>query len=501
MLTLSGVLLGNAACQTMTERKMDELTKELDRRLSAVREEEKARREVEERKIKEEEARRDRSEKGRVAEERLATGDAKGALAVVEEVLAPLLEVKKDPSTGKEEKVAVGPAALEPAEHARLLLVKGNALEEIGRLDDAVLAYQEALKLDPANRGARRSLGRAFFSTKKYKQALEAWRAELADGSRDAKLLFLVGRARYEVGHADGLPQDMEAARVAFEQVLLERPSDVEAIQWLAAVAYETERYGDAERYYNAARRQSPLDAGDLEKLGRCSLALGNNARALDHFELAATLRPPSQELCFTLSRLSADLHFNARAAEWLARAYKNNPVEAPAEDRYKAGRLFVDGGRDDDALIWLTAIGERDAHFAESRSLLVKIHAAAGRLDDAITAYEGLRKVASRDGSAHLAAGGLYLRRAQLDMAADAYSRASSFPESKAESLAGLAEVSIAKRNLDGALFYYRKALEIRPGDARLMAQTERISEELAFRGPDQTSGASAAAAPAGSH
>ena len=50
------------------------------------------------------------------------------------------------------------------------------------------------------------------------------------------------------------------------------------------------------------------------------------------------------------------------RAAEWLARAYKSNPGEASSEDRYNVGRMFVEGGRDDDALIWLSALSEGDA-------------------------------------------------------------------------------------------------------------------------------------------
>src|SRR5262249_21660072 len=161
------------------------------------------------------------------------------ALKVVQTVFEPPPEVRKDPATKTEEKVVVPAPDLEPKEHADLLLLKGMALSGLSRSDEAVSALEEALKLDPTLRPARRELGNLFFGQKKYAQALEAWRPELAEGYRGAELLFKVGQAHYALGREGHDAGEIEAARLSMQSVLLERPNS-EVQRWLALLAYET---------------------------------------------------------------------------------------------------------------------------------------------------------------------------------------------------------------------------------------------------------------------
>jgi tetratricopeptide (TPR) repeat protein len=293
-----------------------------------------------------------------------------------------------------------------------------------------------------------------------------------------------VGQARYQLARSEGRPEELHAARLSFEQVLIEHPEDVEVVRWLATLAYETGRYGEAVAYLQTARAQSPFEAADLERLGNCYLALGDSTRAMDYLDLAAQMRPPSPELAKTLGDLHVQARFPGRGAEWLARAYQQNPAQAPPEERFRIGVLFADGGRDEEAAAWLTAIGEAEPHHAESQARLVLIHQAAGREDDALAAHEQVRRLPGAFGLAHAAAGALYLKRKQLEPAADAYSRAAGLPESKVAGLVGLAEVSYARGNLEGALDYYRQALKFHPGDARLNAAVEQVAKEASIQG-----------------
>jgi tetratricopeptide (TPR) repeat protein len=54
--------------------------------------------------------------------------------------------------------VVSGAPALEEREHARLLRVRGYALVELNRYDDAEAAYREAIRLDPSNTSAPQEL-------------------------------------------------------------------------------------------------------------------------------------------------------------------------------------------------------------------------------------------------------------------------------------------------------------------------------------------------------
>jgi tetratricopeptide (TPR) repeat protein len=83
-------------------------------------------------------------------------------------------------------------------------------------------------------------------------------------------------------------------------------------------------------------------------------------------------------------------------------------------------------------------------------------------------------------EGAVHLAAGLLYLKGRQLEKAADAYARASAVARTKAEGLAGLAEVLIARGDPAGALEAYRKVLDLKPADARALATVESLRQDL---------------------
>lgn len=466
LVTCLGSMYVSIGCQSMTELRMEKVTKELERFLETVRTERNAFLEAEEKKAAVANARIERAEKARTASERLEAGDPKGALLVVDGVLL------QPPAPAAPE--------LDPSEKARLLALKGVALSELGRRDEAIAELQAALALDPSNRYARRNLGRLLSEMGKYREALAALGPELADGWRDAQLLLLVGRARQEIGRAGGSTQELEAARFAFQQVIVEQPEDMEAVRSLAAIEYETERYSEAMRHMNALRRENPLDPDLLEKLGRCHLALGDQQRGLDFLELAARLKPPSQELSATIAGLHERLGYPGRAAEWLERAYRSTPEEAPAAERRRVGRLFFDAGRPDDALPWLAAIGEGDPQFTGGQAILVRLHAAAGRDADALSAYEKVKGLPLEDGAVHVAAGLLYLKGRQLEKAAEAYARASSIAATKAEGLAGLAEVLVARGDAAGALDAYRKVLDLKPADARALAAMESLSREL---------------------
>ncbi len=466
-------------CKSMTEAKLDQLTKDLEAKRATLVQQEKALQEADEARAKVETTRKVRQEKLRIAGEKLASGDAKSALVEVEELLAPTRKSQKDPTTGRIETKVETPPDMEFAEHASLLSLQGAVLTELGRPEEAQTAFREALKLDPSNHLARRSLGRFLGEAKQHKSALQVLLPELADGRRDAELLGMVGRTRYELGRADGNASQIEAARIAFEQVLVEKPEDQEIVRLLAEISFESEKFADAQRYYELLRRQSPLNGIDLERLGQCALALGDKRKALDYFELAAGVTAASKELCMAISSLSAALNFPSRAAEWLAQAHKNEPSNASPEARLQVGSLFLDAARAEDALPWLTAVGPSDPSYEEAQGLLVKVHSMAGRADEAALAYEKTKKVAPNDPSIHLIAGSMYLRRGNFESAVAAYMKASGTPKLKADGLSGLAEVALAKGDLEDAARHYREALAARPGDAGFMASLAQIEDE----------------------
>jgi predicted Zn-dependent protease len=483
--SLGGLLVLAAGCKSMTEAKLDKLLKEAEERQLKLDQQDQTLRENAERLNIDAKSRNDRQDKLRIAEEKLIAGDPKAALSAVEELLAPVQRTIKDPATGKEqtakEETEELPPGMDSSEQALLLAFRGNVLVELERPVDAEASYREALKANSSNRTARRNLGRLLFNAKKYPAALETWLPELADGRRDAELLSMVGRARYEVAKADQNPAELQSARVALEQVLIEKPDDVDTIKILADIAFEAGRHAEARTYYDLVRRRTPLDGVALVKLGYCALSLGDKRQALDYLELAAGSKLASKELCSTLSTLCLEHNLPSRAADWLVQSYKNEPASAPPEAKVQVASLLVAAWRGEEALPWL-AVAPSDPNYEEAQALLVKIHAAAGRSDEAVAAYEKIKKAAALDGTIHLTAGSMYLERKTYDLAIACFSKASGTPKLKADGLRGLAEVALEKGDLTTALKYSREAVAARPNDAALASALARLEDEISL-------------------
>src|SRR5262245_12177662 len=267
---LAGALAGPLGCQSMPERKMEALVKQYNELIDGIRQRDQEQQVEEAQRLAEEAAHQKRVEQYNQAADRLASGDAKGALETVEAALARVPKPKPQVAKPKEAQpngkqgeaataagVAAAPEAAKetrPAEEffeatgserSHLLTLKGSALSELGRNEEALQAFQQAIESDSENLLARRRLGKIHFDAQKFRPALEAWKPLLASGARDGELLYLVGQARYEVARAEGRPEALQAARLAFEAVLIERPEDPEVVRWLATLAYETGRHGE----------------------------------------------------------------------------------------------------------------------------------------------------------------------------------------------------------------------------------------------------------------
>jgi superkiller protein 3 len=517
---LAGALVSLAGCRSMTtEAAVEEALAEIERQEAEKLKEEQeekaaqlaAQAEEIEKKNAELQAKMDREQLKVDAINALNSGEPQEAYDKLQEIFDPPPRPKKDPETGEpvvdeqgnEVLVEAPDPTLEKIEEARLRYLEGSVLYQLERNEEAIQAFERAVQLDPEFRPARRDFGKILFilgntedNPQHYKRALEVWQPELEKGYRDADLLFLVGQARYEVGKAEQDMSEWEAARIAFQQVLVERPRDMDVKRWLAILEFETGRYDEAIRLFEVIRNQKPLDPEYLELLANAYIKVDNYRKAVDYLELSARVKPPTADICRTLGDLYSALGLFSRSAEWFVRAYGSNCRQAPVDDRINVGLLFADAGRTDEAIEWLSCVEKQESGYARAQSNLAWLHEEAGDYEKALAAYERASEV-SPEGKTFLAIGDIYLWQLEkLDEATEAYARASALAdrEVQAEGHAGLAEVAYKRDNLQEAQLQYQKALAIRPDEARFSTALKQISEEAKYRqaaeGPGGLSG-----------
>ena len=374
---------------------------------------------------------------------------------------------------------AAGQQAIEPQEDASLFLVKAEALERLGRFEEATKALEYALAQNPSLRAARRELGRSYLALGHPDEALKWLGKELADGYRDATVLRLVAQANLDLATRD--PARIDAAIAALEQALVEQPLDVDLREELVALELDSGRYALAARHLEAMRTARPLDPDVLERIAGCHLQLRDEEKAIELLDLASSVRPLSGTSARELAALLERRGYHARAAVILRHAAGD---EMSQDDAVKVGLLFVRAGQFDNAEAALRAVAPNAAGYAEAQAALVRVCLRKGKVDEALEAYGLAQKSASADGSLHSQAGHALLEKGKHKEAIDSFSRAAASVGAQAEGLAGLADTFRSQGALAASRLYYRRALSVNPLDTGSQAALKQVESEIELRG-----------------
>ncbi len=159
-------------------------------------------------------------------------------------------------------------SALEPTNPV-IKLRLGNTLRAQKKLDEAIKAYEEAVKLKNDFIDAQVALADAYEAAKKDDQAVEVYKAVLLTNANNAQLLFNYGRVLYNRNNSG----DRALAETIWKQAVQIQPQFSNALYGLGLL-YETK--GDtalALQYYYRVKNLNP-DNPDLGK--KIKALLGN---------------------------------------------------------------------------------------------------------------------------------------------------------------------------------------------------------------------------------
>jgi predicted O-linked N-acetylglucosamine transferase (SPINDLY family) len=207
----------------------------------------------------------------------------------------------------------------------------GLVLAALGKLADAVAAYQASLVLNPLAYEAFYNMGNALRDLGKPADAVAAYQRGLSLQPRQPAALANMGSVLRTMGR---LPESI----AAYREALALRPGDFAALLNLGNALVESGRMEEAIVAYQQAQKQNPQDARVLERLG---LALRDNGRfdeALDCFSRLVSVRPDSAEAWFTLGNI---LFFQGKVDEAIA-AYDKSVALQPDNANLASRRLVA---------------------------------------------------------------------------------------------------------------------------------------------------------------
>jgi len=217
-------------------------------------------------------------------------------------------------------------------EHA-IAVTKGNyiaennlgvALRHAGRRPDALLHFEEALRLRPQYAEAQTNVGEALLVSGRVDEALPHIEEALRLDPSLPEAHVNLGSVRNKQGRPD-------LAESEYRTALKLKPSSAPANDGLAVVLLETNRPEEALKYALEAIALDPDDADSHYNLGRLYGLTGRPDQALDQFRETIRLEPSNAEAHFNLGIAYAQKdRMNDAIAEFQS-AIQANPNYASA--------------------------------------------------------------------------------------------------------------------------------------------------------------------------
>jgi tetratricopeptide (TPR) repeat protein len=217
--------------------------------------------------------------------------------------------------------------------HADTLMFLGSAFEMQQKMPEALEAYRAALADDPSNPDRTLDYTRALMDMDRYDEAIQVVHIGMAGASSTAPLQLRLGAVEMVKGNYDAareafhaalaVDSQLDAAYVGLAQTYARQANDAEAIRILEAARVELPGHYLLEYYF-----------------GLLASRLGREQEAIVALEKAAQLEPKYSDPFFELGKLYSSHQNWLQAREALEHVITLNPQFAPAH--YQLSRVYA---------------------------------------------------------------------------------------------------------------------------------------------------------------
>ena len=199
---------------------------------------------------------------------------------------------------------------------------RGKELQAAGNLDAAVVAYRQAIEVDPTSFRAWNNLGTTFEELHDFDQAVECYQQALEINPTQSIVHYNLAHALHRMGRVpeafgqyvmavDLNPQSFAAqfnlglllydrmewtgAEAAFRRTLEIAPDEGRVHQCLGDLLFDRRRMDEALPFYERAMELDPTNPEYAFNTGKCLRPLGELDQARRMFERSLELNPNSQ--------------------------------------------------------------------------------------------------------------------------------------------------------------------------------------------------------------
>ena len=341
------------------------------------------------------------------------------------------------------------------ATSALRLIEEGNAIEEAGRLDDAMSCYEAAIRVAPDLARAHLNRGNILLAKDDPEGARGAYATAIALDANYAAAHYNLGNAYTHLGKN-------ERARDAYGKAIELKLDFTDAHVALGCVLEDLGKPNEAVTSYRRALALNPEYAEVHCNLGNTLRGIGELDDAIASYREALRIDPALADAHLNLGIALSGRNQFEQAIACYRRALELRPENADAH--FALGITLKNRGQIEPALISLGKAVELDRNHVEAHINLADALRETGELDRALASYRNALEINPGHAIAHSNLGNALLDLRRYPEAMASYRRAIELDPDFAAAFSNLGSILKDIGEMSDALANTRRALELAP-------------------------------------
>lgn len=157
-------------------------------------------------------------------------------------------------------------------------LMKGNALFDQEKYDEARAVYEQIMVDNPDAYIVNTNIGNTYFQQEKYSEALPYYEKVLEEDPENTSAMLNIGNCYANM-------EENEKALEWYGKIAFDKIDDSTVLYNIGTNYYNLAKYDDALRYYQRAVEIDPENLDALYQLGLAHLTMGNKSESIAQFE------------------------------------------------------------------------------------------------------------------------------------------------------------------------------------------------------------------------
>ena len=239
-------------------------------------------------------------------------------------------------------------------------------------------------------------------------------------------------------------------------------PTNFDAINLLAIVFANQNKYPEAIKHYKKALELDPNDSAILSNLGSSLNSIGANHDALIALKKALKINPNIPEYWYNAGNILCDLEKSEESLIYYEQSVKLKPEYYQAHNNF--GRALFDLKRYEESLIYFNKTLNINPHFPECLINKGEALRELKRYDEAIACYDKAYRLRPGYAEAHYNKANTLYQLKRYDEAIACYDKALSLKPDYAEAWSNKGATLCELKRYDEAIACYDKALILQP-------------------------------------